>query len=275
MAKERVLITVKTYPTLSRKYGETVCTAGVRADGSWLRIYPVPFRRLDEKEQYKKFDWIETDFIRGRSDPRPETCHPADLSKMLPVGHMGTEDNWRERRELLLNKAKIHDRLEPLMVGAKENRLSLAVFKPSKIRGFIWEDDDREWNESKVAQMREQTKQTQMFAEDAWRETFKLIPKLPYAFSYQIEDAVGRKSTMQVLDWECGQLYWNCLRRHREEAIALEKVKTKYLDEFGRRDLYFFLGTTQQFHGFAPNPWVIVGVFAPPHQHQLDLGISD
>ena len=51
MARERVLITVKTYPTLSRKYGETVCTAGVRADGSWMRIYPVPFRRLEEEEQ--------------------------------------------------------------------------------------------------------------------------------------------------------------------------------------------------------------------------------
>jgi hypothetical protein len=273
MARERVLITVKTYPTLSRKYGETVCTAGVRADGSWIRIYPVPFRRLEEEEQYKKFDWIETDFIRGRSDPRPETRHPADLAKMLPTGHMGTEDNWRERRELLLKKTKVHDRLEPLLAGAKENRLSLAVFKPAKIRGFIWEDDDREWNQSKVAEMREQTKQSQMFAEDAWRQTFNIIPKLPYAFSYQIEDAVGKKSTMQVLDWECGQLYWNCLRRHRDEAVALEKVKAKYLDEFGKRDLHFFLGTTQQLHGFAPNPWVIVGVFAPPHQHQLDLNM--
>ena len=274
MGREKVLITVKTYPTLSKKYGETVCTAGVREDGSWIRIYPVPFRRLDEEEQYKKFDWIETDFIRGRSDPRPETHHPADLSKMLPVGHIGTGDNWRERRELLLTKAKVYDRLEPLLVGAKENRLSLAVFKPTKIRGFIWEDDDRDWKPNKVAQMREQTKQAQMFAEDSWRETFKLIPKLPYAFSYQIEDADGRKSTMQVLDWECGQLYWNCLRRHRDETIALEKVKAKYLDEFGKRDLHFFLGTTQQFHGFAPNPWVIVGVFAPPFQHQLDLGIG-
>ena len=49
MEKQRVLITVKTYPTLSRKYGETVCTAGVREDGTWVRIYPVPFRRLNEK----------------------------------------------------------------------------------------------------------------------------------------------------------------------------------------------------------------------------------
>lgn len=132
--RERVLITVKTYPTLSRKYGETVCTAGVRPDGTWMRIYPVPFRRLEEEEQYRKFDWIETEFVRGTSDPRPETRHPADMAKMVPAGHIGTDDNWRERRELLLKTAKVYDRLEPLMTGAKENQLSLAVFKPTKIR---------------------------------------------------------------------------------------------------------------------------------------------
>lgn len=92
MKKERVLITVKTYPTLSRKYGETVCTAGVREEGSWVRIYPVPFRRLDEAEQYKKFDWIECRLIRNSSDPRPETFRlPRDdaavpLRRPQPVG---------------------------------------------------------------------------------------------------------------------------------------------------------------------------------------------
>src|SRR5450432_1349519 len=78
MAKERILITVKTYPTLSRKYGETVCTAGIREDGSWVRIYPVPFRRLEEEEQYKKFDWIECQLARNSTDVRPETFRPVD-----------------------------------------------------------------------------------------------------------------------------------------------------------------------------------------------------
>ena len=31
-----VLITVKTYPTISVKYDELVCTAGFREDGSWI-----------------------------------------------------------------------------------------------------------------------------------------------------------------------------------------------------------------------------------------------
>jgi len=112
--------------------------------------------------------------------------------------------------------------------------------------------------------MRERTSQMEIFAEDTWRQTFRLIPKLPFAFSYQFEDAVGRKSTMQVLDWECGQLTGIASTDGTMSKRLLRKLKTKYLHEFGQRDLHFFLGTTQQFHSVAPNPWVIVGVFAPP-----------
>lgn len=42
---------------------------------------------------------------------------------------------------------------------------------------------------------------------------------------------------------------------------ALAKVRHKCLDEFSQKDLHFFLGITQQWHGFAVNPWVIIGVF--------------
>lgn len=272
MAKERVLITVKTYPTLSRKYGETVCTAGVREDGSWVRIYPVPFRRLDEAQQYQKFDWLECDLIESRSDPRPETRHPADMSQLRPVGHMSTTDGWRERRRLLLRTATVHTRLQPLIEGAKENRLSLAVFKPTRITGFIWEEEAREWDPARVAEIRSRTNQGELFDEDTWRQTFKLIPKLPYSFSYRFEDSDGRSSEMQVLDWETGALYWNCFRSSSgNERAALEKVRAKYLDKFASRDLHFFLGTTQEFHFVAPNPWVIIGVFPIPHEQQIPL----
>jgi hypothetical protein len=271
VSKERILITVKTYPTLSRKYGETVCTAGVREDGSWVRIYPVPFRRLEEAEQYRKYDWIECDLIKSRGDPCPETRHPADVKQLIPVEHMGTDDKWRARRELLLGKAIVHARLQPLIDGAKANQLSLAVFKPTKILDFVWEEESREWDSKKLAEMRSQFDQSELFEEHAWRDTFRVIPKLPYSFSYRFLDQDGRKSEMQVLDWEAGALYWKCLRQHGSENSALEKVRTKYLEEFSRTDLHFFLGTTQQFHFVGPNPWVIIGVFQVPHENQLSL----
>ncbi|MBX3747118.1 MAG: hypothetical protein KF833_17565 [Verrucomicrobiae bacterium] len=272
MPLDRVLITVKTYPTLSRKYGETVCTAGVRKDGSWVRIYPVPFRRLDQEEQYSKFDWIEADLRRSTSDPRPETMHPTDVRQLQPVGHIDTRDNWRERRKLILETARVYSRLDDLIAGARANQLSLAVFRPKRIMDFVWEEEEREWDREKLAQMRDRTRQGELFTEDAWRQTFQVIPKLPYSFSYRLEDSGGRRSELQVLDWETGALYWRCLRStNGDEAAALAKVRAKYLGEFGTRDLHLFLGTTQEFHFRAPNPWVIVGVFQIPHQRQCQL----
>jgi len=273
MEKQRVLITVKTYPTLSRRYGETVCTAGVREDGTWVRIYPVPFRRLNEEQQYKKYDWLEVRLVRNTTDPRSETYRPfdsADLEK--PVGHMDTDDQWRERRKLLLKTARVYDRLDDLIAGAKANEISLAVFKPTRITGFVWEEEERTWDPEKVREMRDATKQYDLFADNTWRETFKVIDKLPYSFSYKFEDAAGKKSELQVLDWEAGALYWNCLRStNGDERKALAKVRQKYFDEFTKKDLHFFLGTTQQFHFVAPNPWVIIGVLPIPEQKQLGL----
>ncbi|MDC0713376.1 hypothetical protein POL68_33240 [Stigmatella sp. ncwal1] len=272
MNKERVLITVKTYPTLSRKYGETVCTAGVREDGSWVRIYPVPFRRLDEAEQYKKFDWIECRLVRNSSDPRPETFRPLDESELHSVGHIDTADNWRERRRILLRTARVYDRLDELIAGAKANQTSLAVFKPTKIIDFVWEQEAREWDQNKLREMRELTSQFDLFADNHWRKTFQVIPKLPYSYSYRFEDATGKRSEMQVLDWEAGALFWNCLRSaDGDEPEALAKVRQKYFDAFLKTDLHFFLGTTQQFHFVAPNPWVIIGVLPTPHERQLGL----
>lgn len=272
MAKEQVLITVKTYPTLSRKYGETVCTAGIRADGTWIRIYPVPFRRLEEAEQYRKFDWIEADLVKSKGDPRPETRHPADMHQLVPVGHIGTQDEWRERRRLLLETAQVYTRLASLIDAAKANKTSLAVFKPSLIKDFVIEpEEEREWNSAKIEEMRNKAAQGDLFAEE-WRKTFTVIPKLPYNFSYRFTDEDGRESKLQILDWEIGALYWKCYRRHgNNETVALEKVRSKYEDAFMKTDLHFFLGTTQQYHFIAPNPWVIIGVFPIPKELQRSL----
>ena len=45
MALTKVLITVKTYPAISNKYDELVCTAGFLEDGTWIRT--VSYTHLD------------------------------------------------------------------------------------------------------------------------------------------------------------------------------------------------------------------------------------
>src|SRR5690606_21041660 len=154
MEKQRILITVKTYPTLSRKYGETVCTAGIREDGSWVRMYPVPFRKLGEQEQYTKYDWVEWQLAPNRSDIRPETPRPVDERQLVPVAHLDTADTWRELRRLLLNSARVYKRLDEVIAGAKSCQMSSAVLKPTRVLDFIWEDDGRQWDHDKIRQMR-------------------------------------------------------------------------------------------------------------------------
>ena len=150
--------------------------------------------------------------------------------------------------------------------------MPLAVFKPTRIKDFVWEEEDRQWDPKKLAEMRNRGDQGEMFAEETWRQTFQVIPKLPFSFSYRFEDDTGKASEMQVLDWEAGALYWNCLRNcNGDEPAALAKVRQKYFDDFTRKDLHFFLGTTQEFHFRAPNPWVIIGVFPIPPEHQPAL----
>jgi len=90
MALTKVLITVKTYPSLSAKYGELVCTAGFLEDGSWIRLYPIPFRKLKKDEKYTKYQWIELDIVNNDKDFRPESFRPATID--TPITLLNTID---------------------------------------------------------------------------------------------------------------------------------------------------------------------------------------
>lgn len=120
MPKERILITVKTYPTLSASYGELVCTAGLREDGTWIRIYPVPFRSLEEFRKFEKYRVIEAQVIRNTRDPRPES-HKVDFhSLVLTETKLSTADSWRERRNWVLARGAVYDDLTALIAAANE-----------------------------------------------------------------------------------------------------------------------------------------------------------
>lgn len=93
----KVLITVKTYPTISGKYDELVCTAGFREDGTWVRIYPIPFRKKAYDQQYKKYDWVEIDLDKNKTDFRPESYRPhAHDTAFDIVGHIATPYMYSE-----------------------------------------------------------------------------------------------------------------------------------------------------------------------------------
>ena len=272
--KTRVFITVKAYPTLSYKYDELVCTAGITDKGKWVRIYPVPFRSLEWKKQYKKYQWIELDLIKNK-DFRPESFSPVNQGENIQTKE--SIKNWEDRKKIMFQNEKTHKNMKNLVNEAKEKekRTSLAFFKPEKIEDFKIEkltEKERIWDPKKIAQIENKSKQLNLFDSDKPHKIFERVKKLPYKFSYVFKDEENKKSKLMIEDWEIGALYWNCLRRAKNnEEIALQKVKQKYFDEFKKKDLYLILGTTKQYHNIAPNPFVIIGVFYPPINKQTSL----
>lgn len=252
----KVLITVKTYPTLSSKYEESVCTAGFKENGEFIRIYPVPFRKLPYENQYKKYDWITIDMQKNMSDFRPESYRPISLNtKIEVISNIGTKSNWYERKKVVLKR--VHTDIKKIEAEARDRSklTSLAVFKPTKIKNFTWTSWGTEWSKRKLDRL----KQLKLFETES-----NIIRKLPYKFVYEFEDELGETRNMLVEDWEVGALFWKCLKRKGgNETLALQDVKKKFFDEFPKtKDLYFFLGTTI-LHHFKPRPFIIIGLFYP------------
>jgi len=272
MALTKILITVKTYPTLSDKYDELVCTAGFKEDGTWIRIYPVPFRKLDYKNQYKKYQWIEVDIEKNKRDFRRESYRPCDIEKDITVcGEVGTKNNWEIRKSIVLKH--VHTNMTDLIAEAKNQTIgtSLAVLKPTRVIDFVWKACDREWDKNKLYAIAGNQAQGNLFEQESTRKLFQVVKKLPYEFSYIFTTEDGKERKLMLEYWELGMLYWNCLNDAKgDESIACTKVKEKYLDYmYKKRDLYFFLGTTQKFHNVGPNPFIIIGTFYPPKEDKL------
>ena len=268
----RVLITVKTYPLPSRNYTELVCTAGLLDGEKWIRMYPIPFRFLqDEQKMYPKYSWVELNLTRKTDDFRPESYSPK-LGVDEPIKvlqKIDTDNEWAARKSYVLRE--VFTSMSTLIELAKDSnqRKSLATLKPSRIVDFVIEEDEREWKK----EWQDQLKQLNMFELPTQRGHKKLVKKLPYKFSYRFfseGDKEPRK--MMIEDWEIGALFWNCLyRTEGDEQAALELVKQKYFAEFIEKNLYLFVGTTKQYHNIAPNPFVIIGVFYPPKTLQPQL----
>lgn len=258
--RTRVLIAVKTYPSLSRKYGELVCTAGFRDDGSWVRIYPIPFRNLDDDKKFELWRWIEVDLVRNDArDHRPESFRVANLDT-ITLGDFLKSDgkSWRSRREVALKQgARIN--MDHLIRDAHDRTLgtSLATFKPTRVLNVFCRPDSAEWSPKLLAQFR----QGDLFR--SYGDPFSLIQKIPWRFYIHFADEVGKESRMMVEDWGIGMLYRNGLKAGKSSLEAAEDVCAKIRGYAEHTDFHLFLGTSLRHHYASHNPFMIIGLFYP------------
>lgn len=264
----RVLITVKTYPLPSRSYTELVCTAGLLNGEKWIRMYPIPFRFLQDQKQYPKYSWVEVNLTRNTKDFRPESYRLKN-ENITVVDTIGTANAWAARKSFVLKET--FTSMEDLIKLAKSpEKKSLATMKPKEIVKFEIEEDEREWRKDWLDKM----KQMDMFESANPLGQRKVVRKLPYKFYYNfLTDGDKKPRRLMIEDWEIGALFWHCLMQtDGDEEAAKQRVQQKYFDKFVQEnDLHLFLGTTFLNHNVSRNPFVIIGVFYPPKTDQLPL----
>lgn len=284
MAVKKILVTVMTYPSLSDKHFETVCTAGFLEDGSWIRIFPVPYRVLlgrDESKRYHKWQWIEVDLEQNLlHDKRRESYHIKDIHSLKLLDRIDEKRvNWGWRTSWTLKNKKIYTNMSDLLADTKRDNTSLAVLKPSQIINVIYEKEDMGKFKEKLKRQKDKYKaellQMKLFEDEfEMSETFQFAEKVPYKFSYIFTTEDGKQRTLMIEDWEIGMLYRKVFLQYHNEEIACQKVKEKYL-KMAEGDIHLFLGTSFEWHmKNAPDPYLIIGVFAPPKRkngEQLSL----
>lgn len=251
----KVLITVKTYPTPSMKYGETVCVAGVDVvTGEWLRLYPVPFRSLPDYNQFKKYHVVSVTVRKHCQDPRPESYDP-DWDSLHVVDWIDTKDAWQTRWQIL--RPAISRSMCEIQRHQKEKQTSLGCFRPGTVENLLVRDDTGEWS----GKQKQALMQLRLF--QAAQKPLEKIP-LKLTYVYKCSEPGCRGHRQRLLDWEAYQFY----RARRAEGRTLAEVKQllrqKFLGELCGQDkeTHFFVGN----HSSHFNSFMVLGVFWPPRR---------
>lgn len=240
-----------------------MCTAGITENGEWFRIYPIPFRTLNEYKKFNRYTWLEAEVVSDTRDPRPES-YRINTTTMDILDNVPPQGDWGRRRQLILQNTQVYTNLSFVFEAAKNNKFSLCTFKPTKYLGVKivanpkpapTKDEEREFINSTRS----------LFDDEDSRNEFTAMPHIPYKFKLHFEDDAGVESAMSIIDWEISQLYLNLKNRHGVPT-ALQQVEEKLVGFTENKDLYLFLGTMKQMHiRKTRNPYTIIGLFYPPN----------
>jgi hypothetical protein len=262
---------VKAYPALSQKYGEVSCVAGVEltADGPrWIRLYPVPFRALDDSKQFRKYQPVRVRAATHGSDRRPETRRP-DLDSIELLGKpIPSRHGWAMRRRLI----------EPLMqrsmcdIAHKERTtgVSLGVFRPREVSGLRFEKANADAGKRELARAwLAQTSLDRLGPEEQTRQ-LRELEHVPWSIKYHYEcDEVGCRGHIQsIVDWEISRFY----RRVRHLDDWRQRMERRWVGDLcgPDRDTALIVGNMHQ----HPKSFLVLGVWWPPLQAE-QLALAD
>ncbi len=240
MQEERILITVRTYPTLSAKYIETVCSGGITDSGEWRRLYPVPLRYLNRSQQYRTYDLIAVR-VRAGKDGRPETRSPDNPS----IRVIDSVESWEARHQW------VGPTIMTSLAMMQEKRRTLGPVRVSEVLALEAVPRRSEWTEAE----KQKLAQAELFEERLYLE------KTPFTFRIRWRDGDGEEHSSKFEAWEVYQTW----RKYRHRyADPIEKLREAWMDRLNveKNDLSFFMGNMAK----RRNVWLVCGVYHPPRK---------
>jgi hypothetical protein len=249
---KRALIVVRTYPVPARKGLEVSCTAAITDKGEWLRLFPVPYRRLSASQKFSKYQWIEVGVIRA-NDPRPESHKIRQETIKVISSVLPTTNGWQARKDVIV--PLIAESMCALRRRRDEHGSpTLGIFKPAELsRLIIKPAKNPTWTQEELEIMR----QGDLFEAEPAAD----LEKIPFDFSYEFRcaDASCNGHRMKCTDWEMGQSWrkWRTQYGADWEHAFRQKYELEMRD---RLDTHLYVGTIRQY----PHEWIVVGLFYPP-----------
>lgn len=264
---ERILVLAKTYPSPSAQYVETSCVAGISQDGSMRRLYPVPFRMIEDSRQFTKWQWIDVRVEKASKDHRPES-HRLYVDTITCGDVINTKHEWAFRKAWL-EKAPTFDSFDAIESKRLSHGLSIALLRPKRLLGLeISKARNQSWTEDEKEKLMREQMQGNLFSESEAKHQVKELRKVPFDFHYRYvcDTPEGEKEHKhKIVDWEAGALFWNC---HRSHGIGWEAPFRSKLEEqlFGK-DLMFLMGNQHRFQ----DQWLIISLIYPPKQKPAEV----
>ena len=248
IASSEVVILIKALPRPSKRYGETVCCAGVTLNREWKRLYPVRFRYLESDQRFQRWQMICFKYRSPTYDRRVESCHFFE-DKITFTGTLSPSDRFALLEPIIM----------PSAYTAAERGASLAIIRPSNTK-FKYRKKSETALEKEAGAYLETSRQHGLLD----KELARFRPS-PYEFAFSFHDDHG-KHTWLCGDWETHATFFKWKSRYGE-AETLRKLSELYNDDYPQRGFVFAIGNMAK----RPQTWQLLGIIRLDSTGQLPL----